>query len=153
MSAKRFLKERFDLQPTTEKALLESRPEYMAQCRRELANDMVIYLIGALSLALLGMVNEQQALLVLGGIFLAIVALSYLSVRSRNSALFNKAVEAVNVGNLPERLVLLQENNSALNVELIALLQNQDEQIFRYQIQMLYSLNHRDRISDLKTAL
>ncbi len=153
MSAKGFLEEKFDLKPTTEKALLECRPEYMAECRRELAQDMLFYLIGALGLALLGTFYEQAALLALGGIILAIASLSYLSVRSRNSAQFNKAVEAVNVQNLPQRLVLLQANNSALNTELKALLKNQGEQVFRYQIQILYSLNHRDRLRDLQAAL
>jgi hypothetical protein len=153
MEASRFLREKFDLKPTTESALADMKAEYLAKCRKEVAHDMFFYVIGSVSLALLGLAYAQPALKILAGIILGVVTLAYLSVNTRNLKRFEKAIEPVGLASLPNRLILLQANSTSLNSELKNLLKKQNRRVFRYQIKALYSVNHRDRVRDLQTAL
>ncbi|WP_300500564.1 hypothetical protein, partial [Marinobacter sp.] len=80
------------------------------------------------------------------------LALAYLLASKGDQRDFARATKAVSVHDLPNKLTLISDADPSVRVQLAYLLNNQNEEIYRYQITGLYDMGRQQRIRALQTA-
>ncbi len=152
MTPQEFLSARMALDATQPQDLADHRKEFLRMNKRHIGSEIICYLVGAACLAALGTLFNDSAMVVVASIVATALALAYLLASKGDQRDFARATKAVSVHDLPNKLTLISDADPSVRVQLAYLLNNQNEEIYRYQITGLYDMGRQQRIRALQTA-